>query len=73
MVGSRNSVSAVSRNTFVLWLLIYQSSTVHCQLCQIILHADSELRGLPPPGTLEAELGGDVIVRCIDQIHPAVR
>ena len=35
--------------------------------------ADSELRGLPPPGTLEAELAGDVIVRCIDQIHPAVR
>ena len=37
MVGSWNSLSAVSRNTFVLWLLIYQSSTVHCQLCQIIL------------------------------------
>lgn len=35
--------------------------------------ADSELRGLPLPGTLEAELAGDVIVRCIDQIHPAVR
>ena len=35
--------------------------------------AHSELRGLPPPGTIEAELAGDVIARCIDQIHPAVR
>ena len=35
--------------------------------------AHSELRGLPPLGTLETELAGDVIARCIDQIHPAVR
>ena len=52
-------------------------SVVHSPLPAVSNHpadpAHSELRGLPPPGTLEAELAGDVIARCIDQIHPAVR
>ena len=52
-------------------------SVVHSPLPAVSNHpadpAHSELRGLPPPGTLEAELAGDVIARCVDQIHPAVR